>query len=458
LNGGNKFCEGGLMRTALKFVIMGCGARGQTFAEWIARHPDQAHIVAVAEPDRAKRDLISDRHQVPQEMRFERWEDLLDQPRLADVVINTLMDRLHIASALKALELGYHMLLEKPMAVTLDDCIAIDDSRRDNDRIVSVCHSLRYHAVYREVKQLIDAGTIGKVVSIDQLEGVDPAHQAHSFVRGNWSRESESTFMLLAKSCHDIDVLVYLVGDLCSRVSSFGSLSYFNRANKPTGAPVRCSDGCPHEGDCSYSALRVYGKPEFWGQYIGLDRVDQAARDSFVKTSNYGLCVYEAGNDVVDHQVVNFEFAGGATGTFTMTAFAPHGRYLRVHGTHGYLTADIEARKIEFLQFNARAKPSAITIPPEGGGHGGGDDNVMHCLVRAIRENDSSLVLTGTEESLRTHVIAFAAEIARREKRVVELDELVRKSRIQIASWVRSHRREGTGQKAAQPLNLSVEI
>ena len=196
----------------IEIAILGCGARGQGFADWIERHPGEARVVAVAEPDPARRELVANKHHVPSDMRFERWEDLLERPRLAHMVVNSLMDRLHAPSAVKALEFGYHMLLEKPMAVTLDDCIAIDEARRATGRIVSVCHSLRYHSVYREVKRLIDSGAIGRVVSIDQLEGVDPVHQAHSFVRGNWSRESQSTFMLLAKSCHDIDVLMYLMG------------------------------------------------------------------------------------------------------------------------------------------------------------------------------------------------------------------------------------------------------
>ena len=219
-----------------------------------------------------------------------------------------------------------------------------------------------------------------------------------------------------------MDVLMYLVGDECARVSSFGSLLHFNRQNKPTGAPARCSDGCPHESQCPYSALRLYGKPEMWGKYIGLDRVSQGERDSFIRTSDYGRCVYDSDNDAVDHQVVNFEFARGATGTFTMTAFAPGGRTLRVHGTHGFISADVDARKIEIRSFwGADTKPRTIDVPIEDGSHGGGDDSVMRCLARAIRENDPSLVLTGTEESLRTHVLAFAAKTARREHRVVEV-------------------------------------
>jgi predicted dehydrogenase len=232
--------------------------------------------------------------------------------------------------------------------------------------------------------------------------------------------------MLLAKSCHDIDVLMSLVGDECARVSSFGSLSHFNPQNKPAGAPARCSDGCPLEPRCPYSALKVYGEPQTWGKYIGLDRLTQAQRDVFIRTSDYGRCVYDSDNDVVDHQVVNFEFAGGATGTFTMTAFAPGGRMLRVHGSHGYIAADVEALKIEIRSFwGSDTNPRAIVLPKEDGEHGGGDDNAMRCLTRAIRENDASLVLTGTQESLRTHAVAFAAEAARHEKRVVDIADFV---------------------------------
>lgn len=410
---------------ATPFAVLGCGARGQGFADWIARHPTLARVAAVAEPLPDRRNLVGDRHQVPSALRFDSWEQLLARPRLADAVINTLMDQQHVGAAVAALDLGYHMLLEKPMAVTLADCVAIDAARRRNDRIVSVCHSLRHHPTYREVKRIIDAGTIGQVVSIDQLEGVEPVHQAHSFVRGNWGNESRSTFMLLAKSCHDIDIIMHLMGGDCRRVSSFGGLSHFTRANQPPGAPDRCSDGCPHEAACPYSALKVYGQGKSWGKYIGLDRLTQQQRDEFVKTSPYGRCVYATDNDVVDHQVVALEFAGGATGTFTMTAFAPAGRKLRVHGTRGFIVADVEKRRVELHRFwGPNAGSEVIDIPADGEGtHDGGDDQIIHALVWAIRENNPALVLTDSAESLRTHTVAFAAEKARREKRVVEVAE-----------------------------------
>ena len=410
----------------LTFAVLGCGARGSNFADWIARNPHEAKVAAVAEPIAERRDLIGDRHHVPAELRFNCYKDLLARPKLADAVLNTLMDQLHVSAGVRALDLGYHMLLEKPMAVTLQDCVALDDACRRNSRVTSVCHSLRHHPTYREVKRLIGSGAIGQVMSIDQLEGVEPVHQAHSFVRGNWGNESRSTFMLLAKSCHDIGIIMYLVDRPCVRVSSFGSLSHFTAANKPAGAPDRCSDGCPHEADCPYSAMKVYGLGKSWGKYIGLDRLTQAQRDEFVRTDPYGKCVYSTDNDVVDHQVVNFEFDGGATGTFTMTAFAPAGRKLRVHGTHGFISADVEKRRIELHRTWGPTRGSeVIEVPAEvKGTHDGCDDLIMDSLVAASRANDPARVLTGTRESLRTHTVAFAAEIARRERRVVEIAEL----------------------------------
>jgi predicted dehydrogenase len=226
----------------ISFAVMGCGARGQVFTDWIFRNPAVAKVIAVADPDADRRNLIADRHAVPAERRFKAWEDLLARPRLADAVINTLMDRLHAPAGIKAFDLGYHMLLEKPMAVNLADCTALDDARRRNARVASVCHSLRHHPTYREVKRLITSGAIGDVMSLDQLEGVEPVHQAHSFVRGNWGNESRSTFMLLAKSCHDIDIIMYLIDRPCTAVSSFGSLSHFTKANQPAGAPDAATD------------------------------------------------------------------------------------------------------------------------------------------------------------------------------------------------------------------------
>jgi predicted dehydrogenase len=413
----------------LTFAILGGGNRGSTFSDWIRTHPEFGKAVAVAEPVAARRDEIARQHGIGPELRFERWEDLLARPPLADVVINTTMDRLHAPSAVLALKKGYHMLLEKPMATTLEECVAIDRARRENGRIVSICHSLRYHVVYSEIKRLLDSGAIGRLVSFDQMEAVGHIHHSHSYVRGNWGNESRSTFMLMSKSCHDVDILAYLVGRPCKRVSSFGERSLFNEENAPSGAPVRCVDGCPAERDCVYSAHKVYLGPEpsfgAWGaQYVGVAGKPYEEQVEILRTSPYGRCAFRTDNDVVDHQVVSFEFEGGVSGTFTMTAFTPFGgRYVRLHGTRGYISANTDGNTIDLHRF-ADGAHDRIQIPPKPGGHGGADDTVMRNFVQAVIANDPGSILTSTAESLASHKIVFAAEIARREKRVVEISEL----------------------------------
>ena len=407
------------------FAIAGAGTRGEFFADWILQHPDAGSVVAVADPSGERRELIGDLCGIDVAMRFESWEKMLAGDRIADVLINATMDRQHAPVCLKAFPKGYHMLLEKPMGTTLADCIAVAAAARDNGCIVAVCHSLRYVPVWREVKRLLDAGAVGEIVSFDQVEGVGPEHFAHSYVRGNWAREADSAFILLAKNCHDIDQFAWMVDRPCLRVSSFGSLGYFRRENTPAGAPDRCTDGCPHEPACLYSAIRIYGPdplPYRWEQ--AKMPSDAAARMELLKTSPYGRCVWRGDNDVVDRQVVGFEFDGGVTGTFTMTAFHQMERRLRICGTTGTLNACLETGRIVLRPFADEAETVIDMSDVADEDHVGGDSLVMETLVKALRSGDPSGIPSGTAGTLATHRIVFAAERARREGRVVSLSEL----------------------------------
>ena len=185
------------------------------------------------------------------------------------MAINTTMDREHIASAVAAMRGGYHMLLEKPMATTLEDCVEIDRVRRETGRIVSVCHSLRYHALYAEVRRVLRSGAIGEIVSLDQLEGVEHVHQSHSFVRGNWGNEGRSAFMLLAKSCHDLDIIADLVDLPCERVSSYGSLKYFSEEHAPPGRARILRPGLPRRRQVPLLRAQGLRQPERLGQPRG---------------------------------------------------------------------------------------------------------------------------------------------------------------------------------------------
>ncbi len=401
-------------------AIIGAGGRGTGFGGMIAE-TFLEKVVAVAEPRPEYRAGLAKRLGIPPERQFASWQEFAAQPKMCDAAVIATMDQEHAGPAVACLEKGYDLLLEKPMATTLADCRAIEAAQRRSKAIVAVCHSLRYNKGFRKVFDLVAAGTLGKIITIDQLEDVGFWHQAHSFVRGNWGNEGRSTFMLMAKSCHDIDYIAFLAGKPCLRANSFGALTYFCRANAPQHSPDRCTDGCPAEDSCSFSAIRTYvntASREAWpASVISYDH-SAAAHLEAIKNGPYGRCVFKCDNDVVDHQVVTLEFEGDITATFTMTAFGFGGRRLRVHGTEGALCFQEDTITLNtFRDQNV----TTIKVASEEGGHGGGDERVVREWLHALHTREAAGILTDAQESLRTHTIVFAAEKSRLEKRTIEI-------------------------------------
>lgn len=404
--------------------IIGAGSRGTGFAEIISKFGYLGKVVAVAEKRTEYRQSMATTYGIAASHVFETWQDFLAQPKLCDAVVVATPDREHVAPAVAALEKGYALLLEKPMATTLADCRAIEDAQRRSGRIVAVCHSLRYNKGFRMAKDLIASGAIGRLVTVDLLEQVVFWHQAHSYVRGNWANEGRSSFMLLSKSCHDLDYLSFVVNKPCLRVSSFGALAYFNEKNAPAGSTARCTDPCPVESTCPYSAIKAYvlTNRNHWPAAVCSHDHSYEAHMKAIQTGPYGRCVWRCDNDVVDHQTVNLQFADDVTATFTMTGFTLHGgRKMRAHGTKGELM--FEEGQIVVNTFADR-NVATIKIAHEQGGHGGGDDRVVHQWLQALHSRDDSGIVANAQESLKTHTIVFAAEKSRRERRMIELAEM----------------------------------
>lgn len=423
-------CPKSNRQSSVKTVaIIGVGARGTYYGDLIAGYPHLGKVAAVVEPRKEYREGFAKVHGIPNDRQFADWHKFAAQPKICDAVVVATIDREHVGPAVACLKAGYDLLLEKPMATTLADCRAIEKAQRDNKAVVGVCHSLRYQKGFRRLVELVREGVIGRVITMDQIEQVRPWHQAHSYVRGNWGNEGRATFMLLAKSCHDIDYMAYLIGKPCLRVSSFGALTHFRADQAPSGSTARCTGGCAVEPQCPYSAIKQYvqGDRETWpGNMVSYDH-SQAAHLKAIRSSPYGRCVYQCDNDVVDHQVVNMEFEGDITATFTMTAFtADGGRRIRVHGTEGVLEFNEFGEAQIVLKTFRDQNVTRITIAPEIGGHGGGDSRVMYEWLQALRSRDASQIVANAQESLRTHTIVFAAEKARCEKRVVELAEMTK--------------------------------
>ena len=414
-------------------IIIGAGNRGSNYSRKLDAMREHYDVVAVAEPYEGRRNYVRDLFGLPEEKCFCSWQDILSQPKMADIAIIATMDAEHYEPAMKAIDLGYHLLLEKPVAPTPEQCADIANAAKAKGVEVLVCHVLRYTPFYNRVKELILSDTIGEIVSVVGVEAVGNTHQSHSFVRGNWHSEAETTPMLLAKSCHDLDIIQWLVDKPCTRVSSFGSLTHFTEENAPEGSPIRCADGgCPAADTCPYNCIKLYydDKENAWfrkaatrgisKEYLPTDEEVMTA----LKTTDFGLCVYHANNDVVDHQVVNMEFEGGITASFTMNAFNQGGRYIRLFGTKGELYANMSDTEITVFTFEDRQTRTYTVAKTEEsilGGHGGGDQGIIAELHEYLSGDYTGYCAANIQVSVQNHMIGFAAEKARHEGTVEDV-------------------------------------
>lgn len=408
------------MKKAVTFAICGFGSRGcDAYAVYQRRFPEEMKIVAVADPRDSQRQIAVDTYQVPAENCFASGEELLKQPKLADVMIIATQDQDHYRYAIPALEKGYHLLLEKPISPDLAECIQIREKAKECGRIVMVCHVLRYAPFHATIHSLIQQGEIGRVENISAAENIGFEHFCHSFVRGNWRNSTESSPIVLAKTCHDMDILRWLVGKPCKRVSSFGSLDWFRAENAPEGSAERCVN-CPVGSDCPANAEAMYlrnfrenGPGWPCNVLTGGVPTEETLREALEK-GPYGRCVFHCDNDVADHQTVHMEFEGGVTASFYLSAFSnvTH-RTICVQGTLGEIWGDSDENCIHIRRYGEQTRTIPLTADTGNfSGHGGGDAGMMRQLCRMIAENDSK-ALTGIEASVESHVMALAAEESR---------------------------------------------
>lgn len=412
--------------TPIDAVLIGAGGRGaHAYGPFALAHPELFSFVAVADPDAAKRNAFGNQHEIDPPRRFPSWQDVCAQPQMARAAVNCTQDRMHVESTLALLRAGYDVLLEKPMATNAADCVALVEEAEKLGRTLQICHVLRYTPFFNAIYDTVNSGELGEIMTIDHRENVSWWHMSHSFVRGDWGNEAESNPMILAKCCHDLDILIWTMGRAVRKVSSFGSLAHYRPENAPAGAPARCTDGCPAEQSCIWFAPRVYGAERSRGWktprfmvFKAFGSLDMPAKQRLetLKTSPYGRCVYHSNNDVVDRQVIAMEFDGGATCTFTMHGHSDvEGRTMRWDGTKATLHGEFLEGKPHQLRIVQHGSGKTKVIRPAAGlsGHGGGDEGLMRDFVKALK-GETSPQQTTARVSLSSHLLAFAAEESRK--------------------------------------------
>lgn len=401
-------------------ITCGAGSRGNVYGDYALNFPDQLDIVGVAEPIPIRNERYTKKHNIPEENRFQTWEDVFKRPKFADAIIISTPDDLHYGPCMEALKLGYDVLLEKPISPSERECRDILDLAEKTGRVVAVCHVLRYAPYFVKMRELMQSGAIGEIISMQHMEPIDHIHMSHSYVRGNWHNSKATTPIILAKSCHDLDIMRWMIGKPSRRIQAFGNLKWFRRENAPAGAPPRCSDGCPANDICPYSAVKIYYDRRSWTYVFDLPEEKEKQGDAimnYLKTTNYGRCVYQMDNDQCDHYVTTVEFEDGVTAAFSMEAFTPWGgRRTRVMGSMGFIEGDMDQFTIYDFRTGKKETLEANAIDVENykhSGHGGGDWRLVANWVQAVSKHDPSLLTSTIKASIESHVMGFMAEKSR---------------------------------------------
>ncbi|KAF8631262.1 hypothetical protein AX15_002589 [Amanita polypyramis BW_CC] len=431
-------------------AVVGCGSRGKCYAAYALNHPDQCKVVAIAEPRPTTRNQFADLFNVDKSLIFDTWQDLYAASaetsatigkRLADAVIIAVQDRMHLEVTVAFAKQGYHILCEKPMATSLEECIKMEQAINEAGVIFGMGHVLRYSPYFKAIDKIISSGELGELINVVHVEPIGYYHFAHSYVRGNWGEERKSSFSLMAKSCHDIDLICHwFAPSTPSRVSSFGSLKHFRKSTKPkeAGIATRCLD-CAYERNCPYSAKKIYldavarGR-RGWPVSILIDGTPDIENvTEALKTGPYGKCVYESPNDVCDHQVVNLEFSNGATASFTMIAYTSDigDRQTRWHFTHGEIIGNMETFTVtDFRKPDKTIQHCPSDVPLSG--HGGGDLGLISAFIETVKAGKQENLGTDVSDVLRSHITVFAAEASRREGKVIDYAEFEKAAREKV--------------------------
>ncbi len=408
----------------MKYVIVGAGSRGSIYGSWAHTHKIEVAAIAEARQDRLK--AAADKWDVPQERCFADAKELFAIGKIADAAIIATMDRDHFGHVMAALDCGYDILLEKPISPDPKECLEIEEKANALGRKITVCHVLRYTNFFSSIKEILDSGELGKVVSIKHAENIGNYHMAHSFVRGNWRNDTLSSPIIMQKSCHDLDILLWLTGSHCKRVASFGSLTYFKECNAPEGSTERCCD-CPVAANCRYNAKRVY-LPVLgtWpADTVCLEPTEEAL-DQALKTGPYGRCVYRCDNNVCDHMSTIIEFENGMTATFSLNAQTSQcHRTIHIMCEDGEIVADDLMRQIVVRHFVSNQAETfeerIVNVRTNGSGHGGGDAGIMEDFTAGLdgrAESRSSI-----SRSVESHIMACAIEESRLTGEVIDLEE-----------------------------------
>lgn len=422
----SKFFKTVTMKRVITATIIGAGNRANVYTEYALTHPDELKIVGVVDPNEFRRDKIAKRFDIKQEYSFADFNKFISLDNISDIVVICTPDRYHFEAATQAIKKRYDVLIEKPLSHKLSECIELDRLARETDVVVGVCHVLRYHPTFVKIKELLDSNEIGQIVNIHHQESVGMDRMAHAYVRGIWRNKATSNPLILAKSCHDLDLMSWFTGKKCKKLASLGSLKWFKASNAPEGSAKRCTD-CPSEVEsvCPYSAIELYVRRKEWHRHFDIgENPTSGELLELLKISDYGKCVYHADNDVVDHQATILEMEDDITIDLTINgiSLAAH-RSTHIYGALGEIISD----ECKIVCNNYVTKSSTtydFTEEAQSAGHGGSDLKLISSFIVAVKEHDVNF-RCAISRSIESHKMAMCAEESRMTHQMIDMDSFV---------------------------------
>jgi len=411
----------------MKLALIGAGQRGMIYARY-AYEKRGVEIAAIIDINEDKRIVAAKEFHVPQNMLFDNTKDFYSKGKIADAIIIATMDRDHYRHIMPAIDLGYDILLEKPISPDIQECLKIQENAHKNKVKIVVCHVLRYTQFFSKIKKVIDSGELGKIITIQHAENIGNFHMAHSFVRGNWRNSDETSPIIMQKSCHDMDILLWLVDSECKEISSFGNLSYFKEENAPKGSTDCCLD-CPLADKCRFDGRKAY--IPIIGDWPATVLTEDQTEKGILKALRegpYGRCVFRCDNNVCDNQTTNILFKNGVTATFHLSGFTNKmHRTIKIMCENGDICGDDSEDYFTITHYSSnskyKGKTRKVMVNNEEGFHGGGDYRLTMDFLDAL-ENKKIELRSSIDRSIESHLMAYAAEQSRLNNTNIHMDNI----------------------------------
>jgi len=365
--------------------VIGCGGMGMAIVNRVLERNPRLRVHGIFDPDersvRRALEAIDPKPRV-----YDNYPDLIRAPEVQWVMIAS-WNCFHREQTVAALEAGKHVFCQKPLATTLEDCRAMNEALKKSGRLFNIGFTLRYSPHYRRIKQLLDEGAVGRIISMEFNETLNFNHGG--YIMGDWRRlRKYAGTHLLEKCCHDIDLVNWMVGSRARRVASFGGLDFFIPGNEYNRARI----GNSPDGKPAYAT---------WPGLVGKNP-------------------FTSDKDIIDNQVAIIEYANGVRATFhtNCNAGIPE-RRMYILGSEGAIRADVLTGQIQLNRIGFDA-PLEDRSTEASGGHGGGDDLLADELVASMLHHTPPSV--GMTEGIESAVTCFAIDDAMEAGRVVDVE------------------------------------